>query len=203
MTATLGLMRRNPGPALLLASGTVVLSVVGVVRGIWFVWVYLPALVACVAIVVVIDARWGPIPQSLLWLLATWAVLHLAGGLAPNPTGRTEILYGMWLIDGVLRYDQVVHGFGIGAATAVFATAARHQDHPLRWGFFVAQVVGLVNEAVENVFATFVADSNVGDAVNTAWDLGWHVIGAALAAVWMARRGIPGVDRSMLIEETV
>jgi hypothetical protein len=59
----------------------------------------------------------------------------------------------------------------------------------------LSQVVGLVNEIAENVFAAFVADSNVGDIVNTSWDLIWHVIGAAVATLWMVRRGIPGHSR--------
>jgi len=37
-----------------------------------------------------------------------------------------------------------------------------------------------------------VKTSNVGDAVNTMWDLAWHVIGAAVAVLWMRRYGVPG-----------
>lgn len=195
MRALVTLLRRNRGPALLLGAIVATFTVVGVVRGQWFVWIYLPALAACLGIVVVIDHRWGPIPRVLLWLLTIWAGMHLAGGLAPNPTGETEILYGMWLVDGVLRYDQVVHGFGIGAATALFAYATRDTDRPLFWGFILSQVVGVVNEIAENVFAAFVDGSNVGDVVNTTWDLIWHVIGAAVTTLWMARRGIPGHAR--------
>jgi hypothetical protein len=195
MKAVVTLMRRNPGPALLLAACVATLTTVGLVRGIWFVWVYLPALAACIGIVAAIDHYRGPLPGSLLWPLVVWAGMHLAGGLAPNPSGNTEILYGFWLIDGVLRYDQLVHGFGIGAATVVFAFAAREGERPLFWGFVLSQVVGLVNEIAENVFAAFVADSNVGDIVNTSWDLIWHVIGAAVATLWMVRRGIPGHSR--------
>jgi hypothetical protein len=186
------LLRRNHGPALLLGAVVATFTVVGLVRESWFLWIYLPALAACIGIVVFIDRRWGPIPRVLLWLLTIWAGLHLAGGLAPNPTGASEILYNMWLIDGVLRYDQVVHGFGIGAATALFAYAARDTDRPLFWGFVLSQFVGLVNETAENIFAAFVEGSNVGDFVNTTWDMIWHVIGAAVATLWMARRGIPG-----------
>lgn len=192
MRAFVALLRRNRGPATALAAVVAVFTVVGVVREVWFLWIYLPALAACIAIVVVIDHRWGPIPQVLMWLLTIWAGLHLAGGLAPNPTGETEILYGMWLLDGILRYDQVVHGFGIGAATALFAYAARDTDRPLLWGFALSQFVGLVNETAENVFASYVEGSNVGDIVNTTWDMIWHIIGAAVATLWMARRGIPG-----------
>lgn len=186
------LFRREPGVSAFLGTSTIIFTIVGLVRGQSFLWVYLPALVASVAIVVWLDHTRGPIPRLLLWLLSIWAVMHLAGGLAANPTGRTEILYGMWIIDGALRYDQVVHGFGIAAATGLFAHAARATDRPLMWGFIWAQVVGLVNETAENIFAHFVENSNVGDAVNTAWDLGWHLIGSVIAVALIAARGMPG-----------
>lgn len=192
MSALAHLIDRNRAAAAVLAVATAALAVVGIVRDVWFVWVYLPALMACIAIVVAIDRRRGPIPGVLIWLLTAWAVLHLAGGLAPNPAGESEILYGMWIVDGMLRYDQVVHGFGIGAAAALFAYAARDSGRPLFWGFVLSQLVGLVNETAENTFAAFVEDSNVGDIVNTTWDLVWHLIGAGVATLWMSRRGIPG-----------
>lgn len=194
MIAALGrLVRREPWAATVLLIGTTALATVGVVRGIWFVWVYLPALVASVGIVVLIDHLRGPIPGVLLWLLVAWALLHLAGGLAANPRGNSEILYGMWIVDGVLRFDQAVHGFGIGVATATLAHAARESSRPLLWGFVLAQGIGAVNEAAENVFAVFVEDSNVGDVYNTLGDLAWHLIGSAIATGWMVWRGIPGV----------
>ncbi len=192
MGAFVALVKRTPSVAAFTLAHVVVFSVVGAARHEGFLWLYLPALAASIAIVVFIDHRHGPIPTSLLWLLTIWAALHLAGGLLPNPTGRSSILYGFWFIDGILRWDQVVHGFGIGAATATLAFAARDSDRPLMWGFVLAQGVGLVNETVENVFAHFVANSNVGDAVNTMWDLAWHVIGATIAVLWMRRFGLPG-----------
>lgn len=195
MSSFVALVRRERAISGFLGASTAVLTVVGVAREQMFLWIYLPALVASVAIVVWIDRRWGPVPTLLLWMLSLWAVLHLAGGLAPNPTGDTEILYGMWLIEGVLRWDQAVHGFGIGAATATLIVAARGSDRPVVWGFGLGQGVGVVNETAENIFAAFVDGSNVGDWVNTAWDLGWHLVGGAAAALWIASIGIPGVSR--------
>ena len=195
MTALSGLLRRERAIAVFVVGLIVVFTIVGLVRSQVFLWVYLPALLASIGVVAWIDRRWGPLPSILLWMLSVWAGLHLAGGLAANPTGKTEILYGMWIIDGVFRWDQLVHGFGIAAATAVFVYAARATTRPLLWGFLWGQVPGLVNETVENVFAHFVDGSNVGDAVNTAWDLGWHLIGGLVAVGWIARRGMRGVPR--------
>ena len=193
----IALLRREPWVATFLALGTVVFGIVGLMRGQVFLWVYLPALVASVGIVVWLDGNRGPIPGFLLWMLVVWAVAHLAGGLAPDPTGRTEILYGMWIVDGVLRYDQLVHGFGIGAATAVFVVAARSTERPLVWGFAWGQLLGLVNETAENIVAQFVDNSNVGDAVNTAWDMGWRLIGGTVAVFIIGARGLPGRRRAV------
>lgn len=195
MTPLVVLLRRVPAVAVFTASHVVIFTIVGLFRDQVFLWIYLPALAASIGIVVWIDHRWGPIPGVLLWLLSIWAAMHLAGGLAADPSGRRTILYGWWLIDGYLRYDQVVHGFGIGAATAVLAFAARDTDRPLVWGFVLAQVVGVVNETAENIFAAFVEESNVGDWVNTAWDIIWHLVGALIAVIWMGSRGIPGTQR--------
>ena len=195
MRSLTALVRRELLIAVLLVITTLVFTVVGLVRQEVFLWVYLPALAASVAIAVWIDRRWGPIPSVLLWMLFIWAALHLAGGLAANPTGTTDILYGMWIIDGALRWDQMVHGFGTIAATAVFVVVARDSERPLLWGFVLGQVPGIVNETVENIFAHFVEGSNVGDAVNTAWDFGWHLIGGTIAVIWIAIRGIPRVVR--------
>jgi len=187
------LVRRERAVVAFFVGATISLTVVGLVRHQVFLWVYLPALAASVAIVVWIDRRWGPIPSVQLWMLSAWASLHLAGGLVANPTGRTDILYGMWIVDGILRWDQMVHGFGIAAATLFLITAAQSSSRPVIWGFAIGQGIGLVNETVENVFALLVENSNVGDAVNTAWDLGWHLIGGTAAVLWVRARGLPGV----------
>lgn len=193
MSSVAALAQRERSVVIFTLAVTALFTVVGLTRHEAFLWVYLPALAASVAIVAWIDGRWGPIPSIQLWMLSAWSGLHLAGGLAPNPTGQTDILYGMWLIDGVLRWDQMVHGFGIAAATLALITAARGSDRPLLWGFVLGQGVGLANETVENVFAALVDSSNVGDAVNTAWDLGWHLIGGSAAVLWVAAKGIPGL----------
>jgi hypothetical protein len=194
VTPLVVLLRRTPAVALFTLGHVTVFTIVGLVRDQSFLWVYLPAMAASITIVVWIDHRWGPIPVVLLWLLSIWAGMHLAGGLAPDPSGQKDILYGWWLIDGYLRWDHLVHGFGIGAATAVLAFAARDSDRPLIWGFVLAQVVGVVNETAENIVALFVEGSNVGDAVNTAWDIIWHLVGALVAVIWMTQRGIPGTE---------
>jgi hypothetical protein len=195
MTSALAdLVRRHPAPSAFTGAHIAVFTAIGIALERPFLWVYLPLMVASIAAVVVVDRKAGPLPGAVLWLLSVWGALHLAGGLVGDPSGRSTILYNWWLLDGWLRYDQVVHGFGIAVVTVALAHAARRRERPVLRGFVWGQAIGVGNEVVENVFARLVEGSNVGDAVNTAWDLGWHVIGGAAAVVWMWRVGFPRSD---------
>ena len=183
------LTRREPAVAVFTVLHIVVMSWLGVALGRSFVWIYLPLMVASVAAVVFVDGRFGPLRRSDLWLLSVWALLHLAGGILGDPSGIKDILYSWWLVDGVLKYDQVVHGYGIAVATVALTHAAARSGvrRPLMVGAVVAQAIGVGNEIVENVFAAFVESSNVGDAVNTAWDLTFHLIGGTIAVAVLLR----------------
>ena len=122
-------------------------------------------------------------------MLSIWGAGHLAGALLGDPSGKRDILYSWWLLDGVLRYDQIVHGFGIATVTLAIAYASRRSPNAILRGFLWGQAVGVGNEIIENVFAALVDGSNVGDAVNTTWDLVFHVIGGTAAVFWLRRRG--------------
>lgn len=183
------LARREPAVAAFTLAHVVGMATLGTVWGRTFTWIYVPLLVASIAAVVIIDARVGGLPRSDLWLLSIWAFAHMAGGLFGDPSGRKDILYNWWLVDGVLKFDQVVHGYGIAVATVALVHAAERgrSRYPLRRGVLWAQAIGLGNEVVENVFAALVERSNVGDALNTAWDMAYHVIGGAFAVLILVR----------------
>lgn len=193
MTALVALGRREPVITAFTTAHVVTLTAVGVALDRRFVWIYFPLMLASIAAVVIIDRRAGPMPRSVLWALSIWAMAHLAGGLLGDPSGEADLLYNWWLVDGVLRFDQVVHGYGIAVATLAIASVAR--STPIRTGFVWGQLIGAGNEAVENVFAALVEGSNVGDGVNTLWDLAFHLIGGVAAVVIMRRwvcRGATG-----------
>ena len=191
MSALTDLVRRQPVVAAFTGGYVAIFTIVGIALGRPFVWIYLPLMVASIAAVVMVDRRAGPLPAAVLWTLSVWGALHLAGGLLGDPSGRSSILYNWWLVDGWLRYDQVVHGYGIAVATVALTHAARRRDRPVLRGFVWAQGIGVGNEVVENVFARLVEGSNVGDAVNTTWDLVWHLIGGMAAVAWMVRARFP------------
>ena len=60
----------------------------------------------------------------VLWGLSGWVLVHMAGGLIAVPeswpiNGEHRVLYSLWLIPELLKYDHVVHAFGFGVTTLV------------------------------------------------------------------------------------
>lgn len=125
--------------------------------------------------------------------LTVWAALHLAGGGIPV---RGGVLYNVILIPlsenwPVLRYDQLVHIWGFGAATLVMAdvlrtAAADLRRHPAATGVVLVMAglgVGALNEIVEFLVTLAVPESGVGGYINTSLDLCADLIGALLALI--------------------
>ena len=59
----------------------------------------------------------------VLWGLSGWGLVHMAGDLIAVPeswpiNGEHRVLYSLWLIPELLKYDHVVHAFGFGCASA-------------------------------------------------------------------------------------
>jgi uncharacterized membrane protein YjdF len=147
--------------------------------------------------------RFGP---PVLWGLTVWGFLHMAGG---NVAVGDGVLYGMTLVpivervapDGepfvLLRYDQLVHTFGFGVATLVMHHLLRPQLRPARRtapSLFIMVIligcgVGAANEVIEFAAVLIFPETGVGGYYNTALDLVFNLLGATLAATWLAVRG--------------
>lgn len=135
---------------------------------------------------------------AALWGLTIWGLAHMAGGLMPVPsswpTGAdTKVLYNLWLIPGLLKYDQLVHAYGFGLVTwicwmALERTFAEH-------GVNVKPTIGLLilciaagmgfgaaNEIVEFLATIMLPGTNVGGYANTGWDLIANLVGCVVAA---------------------
>lgn len=138
-------------------------------------------------------------PQSILWGLVIWAILHLCGGGIRIGEG---VLYGVMLIPlpgplPILRYDQVVHILGFGVATLLMHHILRPLLRPdlKRWtalSIVVAMAglgVGALNEIVEFVATVLVPETGVGGYENTSLDLVADLVGAVLAVVYLRMRG--------------
>ena len=122
----------------------------------------------------------------ILWGIAIWGALHMAGGMIPMDEGR--VLYNLQLLS-FLRFDQLVHAIGFGFAGLAFAESIEPKPGS---GALLVLIGGLafgaLNEMVEFLITRFVPDSNIGGFENTGWDLVANTIGASIAALWVRRR---------------
>ena len=134
-----------------------------------------------------------------LWGLSIWGLAHMAGGLVTVPSswpthGESSVLYNLWLIPGLLKYDQLVHAYGFGLMTWIswqgLCHAFRKQgiDVQPTWGLLILCIAsgmgfGAANEIVEFIATILLPNTNVGGYENTGWDLVANFIGCVIAAV--------------------
>ncbi|MEZ6241635.1 MAG: DUF2238 domain-containing protein [Phycisphaerales bacterium] len=135
---------------------------------------------------------------GVLWLLAVWGLVHMAGGTVPPPTGDARVLYSWRPFPEFLKYDQVVHAYGFFAATFACAEclrAAFPREKPVRISFglgiglmLMGMGLGALNEVIEFTATRLFANTNVGGYDNTGWDLVSNLVGAASAAALLVIR---------------
>lgn len=135
-----------------------------------------------------------------LWGLSLWGLAHMAGGMLPVPAGwpvngEHRVLYSLWLVPNLLKYDQIVHAFGFGITTLVcweglrsMLTAAGQSEPAPGAGSLIlcaaaAMGFGALNEVVEFAATLLVPETNVGGYINTGWDLVSNLVGCVLAAL--------------------
>ncbi len=164
---------------------------VPIVRSDGRVWPYLVVLLGLTVVVAMVGAR-GRLGRRTLGGLSALGALHAVGGLAPGPGDAP--FYDTWLVSGVLRYDQLVHGVG----SAIVALAAfevlgglvdreRCSDRLRAWlAAGLTCGLGAANEVLEFVSAQRIPDLHVGDGANTGWDLVFN-LGGVLAFVAFRR----------------
>jgi hypothetical protein len=130
--------------------------------------------------------------NAVLWGLAAWGFLHLAGGLIPAGDG---VLYNVRIGVDPIHYDRLVHAFGFGVATVACWQGLRPRLEPDAHSttgvvFLVALMgmgLGALNEVAEFAAAHTAAGANVGGYENTGWDLVANLVGCSVAAWWVAR----------------
>lgn len=166
---------------------------------------YVIQMAALIGVVLALYLR-CKLSNELLWCLSVWGILHMAGGLIPIPDSwpheaPLRILYSLWLIPNVLKYDQIVHTFGFGLTTWLCWEMLRNAIHA-RYGHCLASSAGVValcgmagmgfgaiNEMVEFFAFLSVPATNVGNYTNTGWDLVFNAIGTSMAACVIYFRG--------------
>jgi hypothetical protein len=142
--------------------------------------------------------------SAVLWSLSVWGLLHMAGGLIAVPDGwpvdgGSQVLYSLWLMPGLLKFDHLVHAYGFGVATWVCwqglraAIDRRGGDATPTLGLMLLTAIagmglGAANELVEFVATILFPSTNVGGYVNTGWDLFANMIGATCAVTIIGSR---------------
>lgn len=165
---------------------------------------YIVVMLVLIAVIGLVHRRVG-LSAGLLWALTVWGLLHMAGGLVPVPAHwpynpPNAVLYSLWLIPNLLKYDQVVHAYGFGVTTwlcwqALRSAAFDRGGGPLRPTAGVLTLCaaggmgfGALNEVIEFIATLTMPNTNVGGYINTGWDLVANLVGCALAALWICWR---------------
>ncbi len=154
--------------------------------------IYVGVIIVFLVILIVTNEK-VYIPNSVLWGLVIWAVMHMAGG-SVHINGT--LLYKMMIISlseryPVFRFDQLVHIVGFGVATIAVFYLLKPLLRPDVRGWIRLSVVlvaaglgvGAFNEIVEFIVSSSVPESNVGGYLNTCLDSVSDLIGAVLATV--------------------
>ncbi len=184
------------------ASFTLAYMVVSLIAAVWlenpeFAF-YLVVMSVLIATAVCVHLKTG-LHIGALWGLSIWGLAHMAGGLMPVPQswpiqGDAFVLYNLWLVPGILKYDQLIHAFGFGLITWIswqmiqksFKSRGVNADPTI--GLLILCIAsgmgfGAANEIVEFVATITLPNTNVGGYENTGWDLVANFVGCTLAAL--------------------
>lgn len=185
-------LRSNAPLLLLLVAGTAAGLVLGAVGGQSNWPVYLVVVAAGTAFVVGLQVRYGFTMATRVGLVL-FALGHVAGGML---TVGGDVLYHRWLVEPVVRYDNLQHAWGFGfVGRALWEVLGGRLEPEARtptiaWWVVVlaAGALGALNEIVEWVFTLTTSATNVGGYDNTARDLVANFAGGILVGSWTARR---------------
>jgi hypothetical protein len=174
-------------------------AIVAVTTGNFEFVFYTGVLVVLGGLVWVVD-RQITLSPGALWGLAAWGFVHMAGGLVTVPaTWPTNgpspaVLYNLWLIPDLLKFDQAVHVFGFGITTWVcwqgLSGALRTRGvvaTPTAGLMILCAAAGMgfgaLNEVIEFAATILVPQTNVGGYMNTGWDLVANLAGCVLSVL--------------------
>jgi len=160
--------------------------------------VYLAVIALGGTLAVALHLRYG-----LSWAtrvgLVIFALSHVAGGML---TVDGDVLYRWWLIEPIIRYDNLQHAWGWGfAGRATWEILSQRLDDEsispaIGWWTvaLAAGALGAVNEIIEWILTLTIPGTDVGGYDNTARDLVANLVGGLAVGGWTARRIRDGHD---------
>lgn len=183
------MIRRHREAAIALGFAVVGYSALAVARG---DFVRLRAYVQVVAVLVLLMVwadRAARFSRPMVAALVSSLIVHLTGGLM-TPVSGAPTFYETWLVDGVLKFDQLAHLYGTAVLTYACWHVAGALLEPRRRGAGLALVaavmacgLGALNELVEFFFGLNNPDFHAGGMANAGWDLAFNLGGAAVGFV--------------------
>ena len=155
-------------------------------------FVYYAIVISTLLTIIVLHYKQLHLKAAILWGLSILGLMHLAGGTI-NIYGIR--LYDFWFIDGLLKYDNIIHAASLFVATLVaYNIISPHLDlkikhHPAPFSLFlilIALGIGALNEILEFGAVVFLdAQEAVGDYFNNASDLVFNLIGSVIAVFFI------------------
>lgn len=194
------MLRRNRESALALLGAVVFFAALAVIRhDTERLRPYLQVVVGLVVITMLAD-RAAHFSRAMVAALTSVAVVHLVGGLM-TPIGDAPTFYETWIIDGVVKFDQLAHMYGSAVLTFACAHLAIGLLKPARRdGIGLAVVAGLMacglgalNELIEFWFGLNNTNLHAGGLENTGWDLAFNLGGGVIAG-WLLTKYRNEVD---------
>ena len=152
-------------------------------------FLYYAFILSALLLVIVLYHKKIHLTAHILLGLSILGALHVLGG---NINIGVTRLYDLWLIQpNILKYDNVVHAFGIFVATFVaYSFIHPHLDkkinhNPILLSIILVSIamgIGVFNEALEFTSVLYLgAAAEVGDYFNNAIDLIYNLFGSIIA----------------------
>lgn len=186
------LLRRNREAFIALGVAAAFFAALAVSRGDGVrVRAYFQVVIGLVLLMAWAD-RSAKFSRPMVAAMVSSLIVHLVGGLM-TPVGDAPTFYETWLVDRVLKFDQLAHLYGTAVLTYACWHVAIGLLAPRRRGAGLAIVAGLMacglgalNELVEFFFGLNNPEFHAGGMANTGWDLAFNLGGAVIALVLLA-----------------
>lgn len=157
--------------------------------------VYIGVIIFFLLVVLLTNSRVN-YPNTVLWGLTVWALLHMCGGSLYIGEKR---LYEFMLLNlvgepyPIFKYDQFVHIIGFGVATLAMYYLLKPLLKPDNNKWIALSIivvmaglgVGALNEIIEFFATVIVPKTGVGGYINSSLDLVSDLIGAIGAMTYL------------------
>jgi hypothetical protein len=158
-------------------------------------FLYYTFILSALILIIVLYHKKIHLSKSILFGLTILGVMHIFGG---NIHILGTRLYDIWLIQpNILKYDNIVHAFGIFVTTFVaYSFIHPHLDKKINHNAVLlslilvsmAMGIGAFNEILELIAVVFLgAAKQVGDYINNALDLVFNLCGSIIACFFIIR----------------